>query len=84
MIVHLPFTGRGREREREREREKEREREREREREYSLNVDVGVGRGKEDIGDKVILYSRIHLHNVASLATNIEVVDGDTFEVFRA
>ena len=44
-------------------------------------MDVGVSGGKENVGDKVVLHSGVDLNDVASLATNVEVVDGDILEL---
>lgn len=47
-------------------------------------MDIAVYRRHEDIGDKVILHPRVDLHDVASLSTHIEVVEGGTFKLLRA
>lgn len=45
----------------------------------SLDVDGVSHSNLEDIGNKVILHTGVHLDNVATLSTNIEIVDGDSF-----
>ena len=48
---------------------------------HSLNMDVRVDRGDKNIGDKVILHTRVHLDNVPSLAPHVQVVDGSSFKI---
>ena len=45
----------------------------------SLDVDGISHSNLKDIGNKVILHTGVHLDNVATLSTNIEIVDGDSF-----
>ena len=44
-------------------------------------MDVRVDRGDEDIGNKVVFHTRVHLDNVSSLAPHIQIVDGNSFEI---
>ena len=48
---------------------------------HSLNMDVRVDRGDKNIGDKVILHTRVHLDNVPSFAPHVQVVDGSSFKI---
>ena len=48
---------------------------------HSLDVNVVISGHCECVGDKVILHSWIHLHNVASLATHVQVVDGGSLQL---
>ena len=48
---------------------------------HSLDMDVGVDRGDEDIGNKVVFHTRVHLDNVPPLAPHIQIVDGNPFEI---
>ena len=42
-------------------------------------MDVRVDRGDEDIGNKVVLHTRVHLDNVPPL--HIQIVDGNSLEI---
>lgn len=45
---------------------------------YLLNVDVVSSSHVEDVGNEVVFDTRIHLDNVASLPSDVQIVDGDT------
>ena len=44
-------------------------------------MDVRVDRGDEDIGNKVVFHTRVHLDNVPPLAPHIQIVDGNSFKI---
>ena len=50
----------------------------------SLNVEVRVIRDHKSVWHIVVLHSRVDLDNVAALATNVEIVDGNVFQFLGA
>ena len=44
-------------------------------------MDVRVDRGDENIGNKVIFHTRVHLSTVPPFALHIQIVDGNSFEI---
>ena len=44
-------------------------------------MDVRVDRGDKDIGNKVVLHTRVHLDNVPPLPPHIQIVDGNSLEI---
>ena len=44
-------------------------------------MDVRVDRGDENIGNKVVFHTRVHLDNVPPFAPYIQIVDGNSFEI---
>ena len=48
---------------------------------HSLDMDIRVDRGDEDIGNKVVLHTRVHLGTVPPLALHVQIVDGNSFEI---
>ncbi len=48
-----------------------------------LDVYVTIERSHERVGDEIVLHSRVDLHNVPSLPSHVEVVDGGPQQLLR-